>query len=90
MLLNQDVDHVSILVYRTSEIVPLSLDVHEELVQVTDVSEPTLSILELPSVLRSRRDRPLLRLSQLCRLYYMSRYRALILTDPFVVTTRIG
>ncbi len=42
MPLNQDVDHVSILVYRAPEIVPLSLDVHEELIQVPGVSEPTL------------------------------------------------
>jgi hypothetical protein len=37
--LNQDIDHVSILVHSPPEIVPLALDIHEELVQVPDVSQ---------------------------------------------------
>jgi hypothetical protein len=59
MPLNQDVDRVSILVYRTPEIVPLSLDVHEELIQVPDVSEPSLPTPESPGVVWAELPTPL-------------------------------
>jgi hypothetical protein len=59
MPLNQDVDRVSILVYRTPEIVPLSLDVHEELIQVPDVSQPSLPAPEPPGVAWTELPTPL-------------------------------
>ena len=48
--LNQDIDHVSILIDCPPEIVPLPLDVHEELIQVPDVSQPPLFAPEFPGV----------------------------------------
>jgi hypothetical protein len=51
--LNEDVDHIAILVDSPPEIVPLALGVHEELVQVPDVSPTTLPTPEVPSVVES-------------------------------------
>lgn len=48
--LYQDVDHVSVLIDSPPEIMPLSLDVHEELIQVPDVSQATLPTPEIPGV----------------------------------------
>jgi hypothetical protein len=42
MPLNEDIDHIPVLIDSPPEIVPLTLDVHEELVQVPDVSPTTL------------------------------------------------
>jgi hypothetical protein len=57
--LNQDVDPVSVLVHCPPEVMPLPLDVHEELVQVPDVPQPSLSTLELLGVLGSKLLTPL-------------------------------
>jgi hypothetical protein len=57
--LNQDIDHVSILVHSPPEIVPLSLDVHEELVQVPDVSQPSLPAPEISGVVWTELPTPL-------------------------------
>ncbi len=50
MFLNQDIDHISILINGTPEIVPLPLDHHEELVQVPGVSQLSLLPPEIPGV----------------------------------------
>jgi hypothetical protein len=50
MLLNEDVDHISILVDSPPEIVALALYVHEEFIQVPDVSLATMPTSEVPSV----------------------------------------
>jgi hypothetical protein len=59
MLLNKDVDHIPVLVDSPPEIVPLALDVHEELVQVPDVSHTTSPTPEVPSVVESECLTPL-------------------------------
>jgi hypothetical protein len=59
MPLNEDVDHIPILVDSPPKIVPLALDVHEELVQVPGVSHATLPTSEVPCVLRSELPTPL-------------------------------
>jgi hypothetical protein len=59
MFLNENVDHVSILVDSPPEIVPLALDIHEELVQVPHVSLTSLSTPKVPSVIESELLTPL-------------------------------
>jgi hypothetical protein len=59
MWLNEDIDHIPILIDSTPEIVPLALDVHEELVHVPDVSLTTLPTSEAPSVVESELLTPL-------------------------------
>jgi hypothetical protein len=41
MFLNEDIDHVSILIHSPPGIVALSSDVHEELIQVPNVAQPS-------------------------------------------------
>jgi hypothetical protein len=59
MSLNQDVDHVSILIDGPPEVVPLALDIHEELVQVPDVSQLPLPAPEPPGVAWAELPTPL-------------------------------
>ncbi len=59
VLLNQDVDHVSILIHSPPYIVPLPLDVHEELIQVPDVPQPSLLTPELLGVVWTELPPPL-------------------------------
>jgi hypothetical protein len=59
MLLNEDVDHIPILVHSPPEIVPLTLHVHEELVQVPDVSLMSSPTPEVPRVVESELPTPL-------------------------------
>jgi hypothetical protein len=59
MLLNQDVDHIPILVDGSPEIVTLAPDVHEQLVQMPDVSSSTLPTSEVASVVESELLTPL-------------------------------
>ncbi len=59
MLLNQDVDHVSILVHSPPEVMPLPLDVHEEFVQVPDISQPSLPAPQSAGVFGSELPTPL-------------------------------
>ncbi len=49
--LDEDVDHVAVLVDRTPEIVSLTPEGHEEFVQVPGVAQATLSPLEVTCVL---------------------------------------
>ena len=56
--LNEDVEHVTVLVHRTPEILPLSLDGDEDLVQVPDIAEAPLALLESSRVLGSKSESP--------------------------------
>jgi hypothetical protein len=58
--LNKDVDHVTILIDGSPEIVPRAPDVHEQLVQMPDVSPSTQPTSEVPSVVESELLTPLL------------------------------
>jgi hypothetical protein len=59
MSLNEYVDQISVLIDCPPEKVPLALDVHEDLVQVPDIAEPTLAPLEIPCVLGPKLPAPL-------------------------------
>jgi hypothetical protein len=59
MLLNEDVDHISILVDSPPEIVAFASYVLEEFIQVPDVSLATIPTSEVPSVLDSELLTPL-------------------------------
>ena len=48
--LNQDVDHVSILIHSPLQVVPLSLDGQEEFVQVPDVLQPSVPAPEISGI----------------------------------------
>ncbi len=56
--LDEDVDDVAILIDCTPEILPLSLDGDEVLVQVPCVSQATLAALQSTSVFRPELDAP--------------------------------
>jgi len=47
--LNQDVDHLAILIDRSPEVVLLAVDSHEEFVQMPGIAQTTLSPFECPS-----------------------------------------
>ena len=49
--LYQYVDHVTVLVHSTPEILLLAIDPHENFVQVPDIAETTLAALQLSSIL---------------------------------------
>ncbi len=57
--LDEDVDHIAVLVDGTPEIVPLTPDGDEELVQVPRVAQSTLSPLEPAGVLGAELPTPL-------------------------------
>ncbi len=57
--LDQDIDHVTVLVHSAPEIVPSTLDVHEELVEVPGIAQTTASTPKLPSVVRTKFPTPL-------------------------------
>ncbi len=57
--LEQDVDHVAVLIDRTPEILPLPPDGHEEFVQVPGVAQVTLSPLEGTGVRGAELSTPL-------------------------------
>ena len=57
--LDEDVDHVAVLVNGTPEILPLALDVHEEFVQVPGVAQASLPSPERPGVRRTECPTPL-------------------------------
>ena len=59
MSLDEKVDHISILVDRTPEIVPPTTYVHEELVEVPRIAQTTSSTPQLPSVVRTEFPTPL-------------------------------
>ncbi len=54
--LDEDVDDVAILIDSTPEIMPLSLDGDEDLVQVPGISQATLAALQSTSVFRPELD----------------------------------
>ena len=51
--LDQDIDHVSVLIHGPPEIVPLAPDFHEDFVQVPHVTQLALATLQLSCILRS-------------------------------------
>ena len=57
--LNQDVDHVPVLVHGSPQVVPFAPDLHEYLVQVPHIAQPPLSTLELSCLLRPELPAPL-------------------------------
>jgi hypothetical protein len=57
--LHENVDDIAVLIDGPPEILPLTLDRHEELVQMPGVAQATLPAKELPSVLRSELSAPL-------------------------------
>ena len=59
MWLNEDVNHVAVLVHSPPQIVALALNLHEKLIQVPGVAEATLSPLQLSSVLGTELLAPL-------------------------------
>ena len=59
MPLNEDVDYISILVDGTPEIMPSTLDAHEQLVQVPSIAQTPLSTPQIPSLVRTEFPTPL-------------------------------
>jgi len=57
--LEQDVDHVAVLVNGAPEILLLTPNVHEEFIQVPRITQPTLSLLEPTSILGTELPAPL-------------------------------
>ena len=57
--LHQDVDHVAVLIHRTPQILPLTADGDEDLVEMPSTAEPTLPSLQLRGVLRTELLTPL-------------------------------
>jgi hypothetical protein len=51
--LNQDVDHVTVLIHGTPKILLLALDANEDFVQVPGVAEAALSPLQFSSIVRT-------------------------------------
>ena len=48
--LYEDVDQITVLIHRAPEILALTVDRHEDVIQEPRISESTLSALQLPSV----------------------------------------
>src|SRR4051812_28741699 len=59
MWLDQDVDHVAVLIHGTPQILLLTVDSNEDLVQVPLIAEPALSSLQFPSIVRTELLTPL-------------------------------
>ena len=57
--LDKNVDHVAVLIHRAPEILALTVDRHEHLVQEPRISESTLSALQAPRVVRTELPAPL-------------------------------
>ncbi len=56
--LDEDIEHITILIYRAPEVLAFALYLYENLVQVPRVTETTLSTLQSPSVFRPELDTP--------------------------------
>ena len=56
--LDEDIEHITILIYRAPEVLAFALYLYEDLVQVPRVTETTLSTLQSPSVFRPELDTP--------------------------------
>lgn len=57
--LDEDVDHVAVLIHRAPEILALPVDGHEDFVQEPRISESTLSAHQAPRVVRAELPAPL-------------------------------
>ncbi len=57
--LYENVDHAAVLIHRAPEILALTVDRHEYLVQEPRISESTLSAFQAPRVLRAELPAPL-------------------------------
>ena len=51
--LNQDVDHVAVLIHGAPEILLLSVDSNEDFVQVPNIAEPALTPLQFSGIVRT-------------------------------------
>ena len=51
--LNQDVDHVAVLIHGTPEILLLAVDSNEDFVQVPNIAEPALTPLQFSGIFRA-------------------------------------
>jgi hypothetical protein len=51
--LNQDVDHIAVLIHRPPEIVLLSVDSNKNFVQMPGVAEATLTLLQISGIART-------------------------------------
>src|SRR5579864_1907645 len=51
--LNQDVDHVAVLIHRTPEILLLAVDANENFVQVPHIAEAALAPLQFSGIVRT-------------------------------------
>ena len=56
--LDEDINHITILVYRAPEVLAFALYLYEDLVQVPRVTKATLPTLQSPSVFRPELDAP--------------------------------
>ena len=56
--LDEDIDHITVLIHRTPEVLTFALDRDEDLVQVPRVSQASLSALESTGVFRPEFDAP--------------------------------
>ena len=56
--LDEDIDYITILVYRAPEVLAFTLYLYEDLVQVPCVTETTLPTLQSPSVFRPELNAP--------------------------------
>ena len=59
LLINEDVDQITVLIHRAPEILALTVDRHEDFIQEPRISESTLSALQLPSVVGAEFPAPL-------------------------------
>ena len=59
MRLDQNVDHVAVLIHGTPQILLLAVDSNEDLIQVPVVAQPSLSSLQFPSIVRTELLTPL-------------------------------
>ena len=57
--LDEDVDHITVLINRTPEILPLAVDRDEDFVQEPRIAETTLTSFQFPCVLRAEFQTPL-------------------------------
>jgi hypothetical protein len=53
MRLNQNVDHVAVLIHGAPEILLLAVDSNEDLVQMPVVTQPSLASLQFPGIIRA-------------------------------------
>ena len=56
--LDEDIEHITILIYRAPGVLAFALYLYKDLVQVPRVTETTLSTLQSPSVFRRQLDTP--------------------------------